>query len=135
EILPADGRGAEAVRNGNAPVGDDRAGDAERTGVLMFNRVRSLCRNLLQRSAVEADLDRELGAYLEQVTDRNRQSGMDPRAARRAAQLELGGMEQVKEEVRDRRAGRLIEETWRDVCYGARTLRKNAGFACVAALV
>ena len=93
-----------------------------------------LLKNLFRKSAVEADLDGELRAYLDQLTDRNLRAGMDPEEARRAARVELGGLDQVKEEVRQVRAGRLIEQTLQDVRYGVRTLRKNRAFTAVAVL-
>ena len=97
-------------------------------------RLASSWRNLLRRDDVERDLDGELRAYLDQVTDRNLGAGMTPAEARRAARMELGGMEQVKEEVRGQRSGRLLEEILRDLRYGVRTLLKNPAFTCVAAM-
>ena len=91
-------------------------------------------KNIFRKSAVESDLDSELRVYLDQLTDRNLRDGMEPEAARRAARMELGGLDQVKEEVRQVRAGRLIEQTLQDVRYGVRMLRKNRGFTVVAVL-
>jgi len=100
----------------------------------LLSRLSSLRRNLLHQVDVEEDLDGELCAYLDQLTDRNLRGGMELAEARRAARIELGGMEQVKEEVRQGRTGRMLEEILQDVRYGFRTLRKNPGFTCVAAL-
>src|SRR5208282_616560 len=57
-----------------------------------------------------------------------------PDEARRAARIELGGVEQVKEEVRTARAGAWLEQFWQDVRFGARQLRRNPGFALAAVL-
>src|SRR5262249_21240927 len=46
--------------------------------------------------------------------------------ARRAALIELGGVEQVKERIREIKMGRHLETLWQDLLYGARGLRKNA---------
>ena len=60
--------------------------------------------------------------------------GMSPEQARREARIEMGGAEQIKEEVRGARAGVWIETVWQDLRSGARTLRKNPGFAATAIL-
>ena len=57
-----------------------------------------------------------------------------PVEARRTARIELGGLEQVKEEVRQVRTGHMLEELFQDLHYGLRTLRKNPAFTLVAML-
>jgi len=99
-----------------------------------LSRLFSLGRNLFTRARVEQDLDAELRAYLDQVTDENRKTGMGLAEARREAQVELGGIEQVKEHVRQVRTGQVLEELLLDIRYGVRTLRKNLAFTVVAVL-
>src|ERR1700687_1971189 len=99
-----------------------------------LSRLASLRRNLFTRPRVEQDLDDELRAYLDQLTGEKRRAGMEEVEARRAARIELGGMQQVKDEVRQVRTGQMLEEFLRDLRHGIRTLRKNAAFTAVAVL-
>jgi putative ABC transport system permease protein len=62
------------------------------------------------------------------------QRGMDPGEARRAALVEAGGVEQVKEEVRDVRGGALLDVLAQDVRYGLRTFLHNKAFTAAAVL-
>ena len=100
----------------------------------MFSRIGSLCRNLFQRRRVERELDDELRAYIDELTEEKCRNGADPATARREAHIELGGIEQVKEEVRQVRSCRTLEELLKDLRYGARTLRRNPAFSAVAIL-
>ncbi|HET9423734.1 MAG TPA: ABC transporter permease [Gemmatimonadaceae bacterium] len=91
-------------------------------------------RNLVNNSAVEADLDAELRSYVELLVAQKVKAGMTPDDARRAAMIEIGGMERVKDDVRDERPGMLVENALRDLRHGARLLRRSPGFAIVAIL-
>jgi putative ABC transport system permease protein len=79
-------------------------------------------------------LDEEVRAYLDQVTDEKIQSGLSPREARRTALIELGGVEQVKEQVREVRIGAFLETLVNDARLGFRMLRKEPSFTAVAIL-
>jgi predicted permease len=93
-----------------------------------LNRLRALFR----RNSMESELDAELRAHVEHQSERYVQSGMSPQEAARRARLEFGGIEQVKEEVRDSWGVRLINEFMQDVRFGLRQLRRNPGFTIVA---
>jgi hypothetical protein len=65
----------------------------------------SFLRNLFSSRRADADLDEEVRSHLELLTDENIRAGMSPAEGRRAARIELGGIEQVKEHVREARVG------------------------------
>jgi putative ABC transport system permease protein len=83
---------------------------------------------------VERELDDELRSYVELRAAEHERAGMAPDAARRAAMLEVDGIERVKEEVRDVRAGVFLETLVRDVRYAVRSLRKTPAFTGAAIL-
>ncbi|MGD9905817.1 MAG: ADOP family duplicated permease [Vicinamibacterales bacterium] len=95
-------------------------------------RLRALWRTLAGRHAADAALDDELTAYVDELTARGVAAGAAPDQARRAVLAGMGGIETVKERVREVRMGRLIDETLRDVAYTWRGLRKAPGFATAA---
>jgi predicted permease len=94
----------------------------------------TLVRNLWRHGHVERDLDEEVQAHLELLVDQHRASGLDEADARRAARLELGGVGQVKDAVRDVRRGIWLEHLWQDLRYGWRQLCRQPGFTGIAAL-
>ena len=100
----------------------------------MSMRILSLFRNLLRKHKVEQALDEELESSLEILTKEKMKEGYSRSAARRQALLELGGVEQVKEEVRAIRAGRFLEDLARDVRFAFRTLAKSPGLTAIVVI-
>lgn len=100
----------------------------------MLSNLRYRLRGLFRRNSIEAELNEELRAHIEQQAEKYIQAGMSPQEAARRARLEFGGIEQVKEECRDTWGIRFINELGRDVRYGLRQLHRSPGFTVVAIL-
>src|SRR6266568_5039766 len=80
------------------------------------------------------DVDEEIQAYMDLLIAEKMKAGMSLDDARRAARLEVGGVEHIKEEVHDARKGALVETTMQDLKYGMRLLKRSPGFAALAVL-
>jgi len=89
-------------------------------------------RRLFQKSRANDDLDRELQFHLEQQIADHVAAGLSLEEARRRANLEFGGLDRVKEEVRDTRWETHLESLLRDFRYGLRTLRNDHRFSLIA---
>jgi predicted permease len=90
---------------------------------------------LVFRRGRERELDEELRYHVDRETEERIRAGADPAAARRQALLAFGGMERYKEEVRDARGVRPIEDFVTDARYALRGLRASPGFAISAIAV
>ena len=88
-----------------------------------------MLRRVLDGGARDEELSEELRAFVEHDAESKIQSGMTPEDARRAALIELGGAEQVKEHVREARAGARWEGIFRDIRYAMRSLGQSPGFS------
>jgi predicted permease len=94
-----------------------------------MSRIISFWRNLLRRGRVERDLDDELRATFQLLVEENLEAGMAPDDARRAARLELGSLDALKDHVRDVRAGASMHRLARDLRYALRSLVKHPGMS------
>jgi predicted permease len=81
----------------------------------------------------EAELAREIRSHLALLEDDFRRKGMTPEDATFAARRAFAGrVEQTKEEHRDARALRWIDDAWRDAAFACRSLARTPGFTAVA---
>ena len=94
--------------------------------------IRNVLRNVLRRRQAEKDLSDEIRAYVEELTERKMLQGLDPVKARRQALVEIGGVDQTIEKVREQRAGFGLHLWWRDVAFAVRGLRRSPGFTILA---
>jgi predicted permease len=96
--------------------------------------VRLRLRSLLRRDRVEHELDEELRFHIDERARELAARGLDPEEARRAALKGFGGLEQRKEDCRDRRRVGWIEDAVSDVRGALRLMRRTPAFTIVAIL-
>jgi len=92
-------------------------------------RLRAALRRVWDGGVRDAELSEEIRAFVEHDTESKIRSGMPPEDARRAALVELGGAEQVREHVREVAAGARWELFFRDIRYAVRSLGRARGFS------
>ncbi|MPY91235.1 MAG: FtsX-like permease family protein [Luteitalea sp.] len=102
--------------------------------MLRLRRLIGGFKALFHKHRVEQELDEELRAYLETSVEEKIRAGMARDDAIRAARVEIGSLEAVKDHTRDVGWEVGLESTWRDVRYAVRTLRKSPAFSAVAVL-
>ncbi len=89
---------------------------------------------LVRGRRLDRELEAEVEAHLEMAERDARNEGLSADEARWAARRRFGGIEQMKEEHRDRRSVRWIETGLRDVRIAVRTLGRAPGFVVVTVL-
>jgi hypothetical protein len=87
---------------------------------------------LFNRDSRDRELSEELASHVALHIEDNVRSGMTPEEARRAACIRLGGVESVKETVREQRGFPVIDSFLRDIRYSLRGLRRDRAFTLTA---
>src|SRR5258708_36621738 len=98
----------------------------------MLERLRRRISALMHKDALERELNEELRYHVECEEQLRIRNGSSVEEAHLAALKSFGGLEQSKEECRDARGVRLIENLWQDLRYGARMRIKHPEFTRVA---
>jgi predicted permease len=93
-----------------------------------WSDIKLRIRAVAQRSRVEDELEEELRSHIEMQARKNQSAGNDPLEASRLARVQFGAVDKAKEECRDARGTRLIEETLADVWYALRAFRRAPVF-------
>ena len=92
----------------------------------------TLVRNLFRGSPRDAELRADIDGYVDLLTDEKIAAGLSPAAARRAARLECGSIDAVKDDTRSVRAGAWLVEIGQDARYAVRMMRRDLSFTAIA---
>ena len=96
--------------------------------------IRMRLRTLFDSRGADRDLEDELQFHLEQAQAEQEARGLPAHEAQRAARLSIGGLEQRKEECRDRRGLTRLRDITRDLRLAGRLIGRRPGFSTLAIL-
>jgi putative ABC transport system permease protein len=99
-----------------------------------FRNLSGGMRSLFRKERVEQELDEELREFADRNAGEKIRSGMNREQAFRQARMEMGGLEGVKENVREATWESWIATLWSDLRFGFRLLCFNPVFAITAIL-
>src|SRR4051794_20809904 len=97
-------------------------------------RVRSWLAGTVLRKRMERDMADELEFHVAARTEDHVRRGLSHEEARRHARLEFGGRERYREECRESRGLRMLDELRADALYAVRGIRRSPGFSAMVVL-
>ncbi len=100
----------------------------------MLNDLLYRLRALIHSREMDAEVDDELCDHIERETEKYRRAGFTPNEAVRRAHLALGGIEQVKQQSRDSRGTKFVEDLLQDLRYAMRSFAKTPGLTALIVL-
>lgn len=100
----------------------------------LWAELRERVRALVRRRDAEREMEDEFSFHLEMEAEELRRTGVEPDEAMRRARVAFGGTERMKEEVRDARGVRALEDLAFDLRLTFRRLVAQRGFTLVVVL-
>ena len=100
----------------------------------LFARLRSLAGTVLGRDRFERDMRDEVRFHLESRTDDLMREGLPRDEALRRARMEFGTVDAIKDDCRESRGLRWLDEVTGDLRYAMRLMARAPGFTAAAVL-
>ena len=100
----------------------------------VLTRLRSFVTALTRREQFEDTLSEELRFHLDACADDLIEKGLSRKEAYRQARVQFGSVERVRDECRQARGLRFLDDLRSDLRFGVRGLARNPGFTATAAL-
>ena len=101
----------------------------------MLNDLWIRLRSLMRRETAESEMEDELQFHSERQLEKYLKEGLTSDEAARRVRMTFGGMEQFKEECRDARGTRSLEDLSRVIRFALRSLLRTPGFSLLAVAV